>query len=129
MSELAAPTVLVADDDEDIRELVCVVLRHAGLEPWAVPTGDEALDAARTRDWRMAVLDVNMPGLTGVEICRELKGSELARMPILLMSGDSAPQDVAAGYAAGADEFLPKPFGMQDLLRRVTELLSAGAPA
>lgn len=129
MYERATPTVLVADDDDEIREFVCVVLRQAGLEPWAVPTGDEALDAARSQDWRMAVLDVNMPGLTGVEICRELKGGERARMPILLMSGDCAPQEVAAGYAAGADYFLPKPFGRQHLLRRVTELLSAGAPA
>lgn len=129
MCELAEPTVLVADDDDDIRELVCLVLRHAGLEPWAVPTGDAALDAARLRDWRMAVLDVNMPGRTGVEICRALKGSELARMPVLLMSADCGPQDVAAGYAAGADYFLPKPFGPAELLRRVRDLLPVAGPA
>lgn len=133
MSQLAKPTVLVADDDDDIRELVCVVLRLTGLLPRAVSTGDEALHLARTRDWRMVVLDVDMPGRTGLEICRELKGSALSRLPILLMSAHCAPQDVAAGYAAGADDFLAKPFGPRDLVRRAAELVpftaSAGSPA
>ena len=117
--------VLIADDDDDIRRLVELVLQKAGILADAVDGGIPALEAARSTSRELLVLDVRMPDMSGLEVCRQLKSDEATSGGhILLMSSDYTTEDVAAGYAAGADDYLPKPFSPSELVRRVTRLLS-----
>ena len=121
-----APRVLVADDEEDIRALVCLAVRKAGCTVTAaVADGDAALDTARADVPALAVLDVSMPGRTGLEVCAALRAeSATAGIRILLLSAGASADDVARGLAAGADAYLAKPFGVTDLVARVRELVA-----
>jgi DNA-binding response OmpR family regulator len=122
-----ARTALVADDDADLGALVCEVLRGLGIATRSVARGDDALLAVRAHAPRLLVLDVTMPGLSGLEVCRVVKQSGLADdVAVLLVSGESAPADIAAGRAAGADDYLAKPFSCAQLAERVSALLPAG---
>ena len=122
--------VLVADDEEDIRLLVCVAVRKAGgTVVAAVADGAQALAAARTERPDLLVLDVSMPGASGLEVCEQLRADPAAAgARVLLLSAGASPDDVARGLAAGADAYLPKPFtvaGLVDQVRRLT----VGTPA
>ncbi|MCW2497389.1 response regulator [Jatrophihabitans sp.] len=129
MTVASAPhRVLIADDDDDIRRLVEIVLQKAGIPADSVDGGIPALEAARTACRQLVVLDVRMPDMSGLEVCRQLKADDATSCShVLLMSSDYTTEDVAAGYAAGADDYLPKPFSPGELVRRVTRLL-VGSP-
>jgi DNA-binding response OmpR family regulator len=124
------PTVLVADDEDDIRALVCLAVRRAGGTVAAeAADGSHALTAARSDPPDLAVLDVSMPGATGLEVCAALRADPAtAAVRILLLSAGASPDDVASGLAAGADAYLAKPFSVAGLVARVRELTS-GATA
>ena len=124
------PRVLVADDEDDIRALVGVAVRRAGCELVAsVADGEAALASARAELPRLVVLDVSMPGRTGLEVCDALRSdAATAGIRVLLLSAGASPDDVARGLAAGADAYLPKPFSVADLVREV-RALAAGQPA
>ena len=100
--------VLVADDEDDIRALVALAVRKAGCEVIAsVADGAAALASARADLPDLAVLDVSMPGATGLEVCAELRADPAtAAIRILLLSAGASLEDVAAGLAAGADAYL-----------------------
>jgi DNA-binding response OmpR family regulator len=118
-------TVLVADDDEDILELVAFRLERAGYEVITAHDGTEALAAARERLPDLAVLDVMMPGLTGYDVTRELRGDEATRaIPVILLTARVQEADVNRGFEAGADDYLRKPFSPQELRVRVHALLA-----
>ncbi|MFW3172318.1 response regulator transcription factor [Geodermatophilus sp. CPCC 206100] len=125
-----APRVLVADDEDDIRALVCLAVRRAGGTVVAdVADGAAALAAARAQRPDLAVLDVSMPGATGLEVCTALRAeAATAEVAVLLLSAGASPDDVARGLAAGADAYLPKPFSVAGLSARVREL-TTGATA
>lgn len=119
-----ADTALVAEDDHDLRAFIGEVLHGVGLAARTVTRGDDALLSIRSQPPRLLVLDVDIPGVTGLEVCRIVKQSELAPdVAVLLVSGADRPSDVAAGRAAGADDFLPKPFTAAQLAARVERLL------
>ncbi|MGY1744100.1 response regulator transcription factor [Blastococcus sp. SYSU D00695] len=122
--EQPAPRVLVADDEEDIRGLVRLAVRRAGCTVVAeAADGRAALDAARTHLPDLAVLDVTMPGATGLEVCTALRAdAATAAVPVLLLSAGASADDVARGLAAGADSYLAKPFTVAGLVARVREL-------
>ncbi|MBB3082825.1 response regulator transcription factor [Geodermatophilus sabuli] len=122
--------VLVADDEDDIRALVCLAVRRAGCTVVAeAADGPRALTAARTDPPDLAVLDVSMPGATGLEVCAALRAAPAtAAVRVLLLSAGASPDDVAGGLAAGADDYLAKPFSVAGLVARVRELTS-GATA
>jgi DNA-binding response OmpR family regulator len=126
----APARVLVADDEEDIRLLVTLAVRKAGCAVVAaVADGTEALAAARTELPDLVVLDVSMPGATGLEVCAALRAeARTAGCRVLLLSAGASPDDVARGLAAGADAYLPKPFTVAGLVAQV-RLLTAGTPA
>ena len=120
-----ASSVLIADDDEDIRALLGTVLTKAGFQTEAVDGGVAALAAARRDRPQVCVLDVRMPDLSGLEVCRQLKAAgDTAAAAVLLISAESSTQDVAAGYAAGCDDYLPKPFSPRELVQRVAGLIA-----
>jgi DNA-binding response OmpR family regulator len=118
------PLILVADDDEDILMLLSFHLERAGYEVVQARTGTEALEAAIARRPVLAVLDVMMPGLDGFEVTRELRADDRTRsMPVILLTARAQATDVAQGMAAGADEYVKKPFDARDLRNRVDRLL------
>jgi DNA-binding response OmpR family regulator len=118
------PLVLVADDDEDILTLVAFRLERAGCEVITARSGDEALRLAIEQTPDLAVLDVMMPGLDGYGVTRELRRSEeTAEMPVILLTARTEDADVTRGLAAGADDYVKKPFDAHDLRDRVRRLL------
>jgi len=117
--------VLVADDDADIRDLVAFKLEQAGFEVIAVEDGQTALDQARGRQPTLAVLDVSMPGLSGIDVCRMLRSDPAtAGMLIIMLTARVQEQDVEGGFSAGADDYVTKPFSPRELVSRIQALLS-----
>jgi DNA-binding response OmpR family regulator len=127
---VSAVRVLVADDEDDIRALVVLAVRKAGCTVvGSVSDGAVALDLARAERPELAVLDVSMPGATGLEVCAALRADPAtAAIRILLLSAGASLEDVAAGLAAGADAYLAKPFQVSGLVHQV-RALTARQPA
>ncbi len=124
MSEPAAPTVLVADDEPDVRELVTYRLRRSGYEVVEAGDGQEALELALERLPALAVLDVMMPKLDGYELTRRLRAEETtSNMPVILLTARAQEADIARGFEAGADDYLRKPFNPDELVARVRAVL------
>jgi DNA-binding response OmpR family regulator len=120
-------SVLVVDDDPTMLEIVETVLRSGGLEVATSSTGVDGLRAAHESSPDCAVLDVTMPDMTGLEVCRALRDdAETSDIPIILLTGRGQWLDVASGFDAGADDYLVKPFTAQELLARVDALTGLG---
>lgn len=116
--------VLIADDDADIRELVTFKLEQANLEVLAVGDGVAALEAARAHRPRLAVLDVAMPGMSGLDVCRMLRADPATSdMLIIMLTARVQEEDVEGGFSAGADDYVAKPFSPRELVSRVQALL------
>jgi DNA-binding response OmpR family regulator len=121
-------TILVADDEQDIRELVAYRLSRAGYTIIEARDGQEAFELAADQPPDMAVLDVMMPRLNGFDLTDRLRHTPATqRLPILLMSASVQEVDISRGFAAGADGYLTKPFTPDQLLTRVRDVLSRGA--
>ena len=117
-------SVVLAEDDVDIRALVQLVLERLDLDVHEVGNGDDALEACRAKRPRLLLLDITMPGMTGLEVCRAVRqDSDLADLPVILMTARAQSSDVAAGMAAGADAYIIKPFGPIELREQVEALL------
>ena len=117
--------VLVADDDRDIRELVAFKLAQAGYEVLSAEDGPSALAAARERQPDLAVIDVMMPGMSGLDLCRELRRAPVgAAVPVILLTAKAQEGDVERGFAVGADDYVVKPFSPRELVRRVQAVLA-----
>jgi two-component system, OmpR family, alkaline phosphatase synthesis response regulator PhoP len=122
------PLVLVADDDEDILELVRFRLAGGGYDTICAHDGTQALALAAERLPDVAVLDVSMPGLDGVAITEQMRSSEATRrIPVILLTASANPGDVAKGLAAGAEDYVTKPFSPELLESRVSAVLKAAA--
>lgn len=118
-------TILVADDDRDIRDLVSFKLTQAGHRVIAVEDGAQALAQARENSIDLMVLDVMMPGLSGMDVTREVRGDpSLAGVPIILLTAKAQEVDVEAGFAMGADDYVAKPFSPRELVSRVQAVLA-----
>ena len=113
-------SVLVVDDDDDARGLVVLALRRAGLRVTEAKTGSAALDIVGTETIGLVVLDLVMPGMSGTDVIRALRSrSQTATLPILLMTGSGDEDSVIRGLETGADDFLPKPVRLDELIARV----------
>ena len=120
------PLVLVADDDEDVRELVVFRLERAGYEVITAGDGEEALAIALDRRPRVCVIDVMMPKLDGYQVTERLRASrELADVAILLLTASVEEAAVEKGFAAGADDYIKKPFSPAELVERVGAALDS----
>ena len=116
--------ILIADDDEDILALVKAVLERSGHEVVAVGDGAEALASVRARRPDLAVLDITMPHVDGLEVLRRLRAdAETTTLPIVLLSAQAQEADVERGFATGASAYVKKPFSPRELAARVAELL------
>ena len=115
-------TVVIADDDVDIRALVRISAVRAGLNVVAeAGNGDEALSAIRLLVPELAILDVSMPGLSGLEICRLVRAdAALDGVQVLLVSAAADETSIAAGMRAGAADYLSKPFSPRELASRLS---------
>lgn len=116
--------VLVADDDDDILLLVTTRLRRDGFEVISARNGEEALALAHDRHPAIAVLDIGMPKLDGLEVLQAIRADEgLKDMRVLLLTAKAQESDVRRGYETGADAYVRKPFSPGDLSARVRELV------
>ncbi|SRR6266508_2328886 len=133
VDEDCGASVLVVDDDEKCRALVVTLLRQAGFTTAEAATGDEAMTLARRQRPKLVLLDLDLPGLSGYEITRELRDEFANDVAIVLLSGvRTEPLDVAAGLCVGADDYIVKPFSPDELLARVrlqTKRIHSAQPA
>jgi DNA-binding response OmpR family regulator len=121
---MSEPLILVADDDEDILLLVTTRLRRDGFNVVSASSGDQALALAPAHKPRLAVLDIGMPGLDGLEVLAEIRADEgLRGTLVLLLTAKAQESDVRRGYESGADAYVKKPFSPAELSTRVRALL------
>jgi DNA-binding response OmpR family regulator len=118
--------LLVADDDEDVLMLVQLRLSRSGFEVIVARDGEEALRLAQERHPDLAVLDWMMPKVSGLDVLRAIRANpETADIPVVLLTARASEADVQEGLAAGADDYVAKPFSPQDLAARVQNILDA----
>ena len=113
--------VLVVDDEPQIRRVLRSTLAARGYEVQDAPTGEDALNSLRQSRFDLVLLDVNMPGMGGIEACREIRAGSAAAIIMLTVSDSEA--DKVAALDAGADDYVTKPFGMPELLARIRAAL------
>jgi two-component system response regulator MtrA len=117
--------ILVADDDVDIRELVEFKLTTMGHDIVAVGDGAAAIEACLAEKPDLAVLDVMMPGVSGLDAIRAIRADpSLADLPVILLTARAQESDVETGFDSGADDYITKPFSPRELASRVQALLS-----
>src|SRR5215467_11650198 len=116
--------VLVVEDEANIRELVCLHLRHEGYVCEGVGDGERALQRAERERFDLMVLDVMIPGLDGLSLCRAIRNGQMNHdVPILILTARREEADKVVGLESGADDYLTKPFGVRELVARARALL------
>lgn len=118
-------TVLIAEDDPDICALVTFKLKHSGFDVRAVNDGIAALEAIRERRPDLLLLDIMMPEMSGLEVCRTLRDNpDTAKLPIIFLTARAQESDVRKGITAGGDDYIVKPFSPRELMNRVQAILA-----
>ncbi|MGB3956272.1 MAG: MtrAB system response regulator MtrA [Brooklawnia sp.] len=130
MSESSGPAahrdlILVVDDDPALAEMLQIVLRQEGFDAEWCATGDQALAAFLQTQPALVLLDVMLPGLDGIRVCRQIR--ELSGVPIIMLSARSDTVDVVRGLEEGADDYISKPFKAKELVARVRARLRANS--
>jgi len=116
--------ILVVEDEPDLLEAVVFALRKEGMKPVPCKDGEEALRLVKERRPDLVLLDLMLPGLDGIEVCRRLRASEeTARIPIIMVTAKAEETDAVIGLGVGADDYVRKPFGLRELVARVRALL------
>ncbi|UCI30766.1 response regulator transcription factor [Mesorhizobium sp. B4-1-4] len=119
--------ILVADDDPHIREVICFALEKAGMKTAAVSDGAAALQAIERRPPDLVVLDIGMPEMDGLEVCRRLR--QRSDVPVLFLSARDEAIDRILGLEMGGDDYVTKPFSPRELVARVNVILRRARPA
>jgi DNA-binding response OmpR family regulator len=114
-------TILLVDDDAGVRDVVAFTLRREGFQVDEERDGPSALESGRSGRYSLVVLDVMLPGLSGVEVCRALRAE--SDVPILMLTARDAESDRVLGLELGADDYVTKPFSSAELLSRVRAIL------
>jgi two-component system OmpR family response regulator len=125
---VAEATVLVVDDEEYIRDLVTSSLRLAGFTARAVPDGAQALDALDRDRVDLVILDVRLPGMDGFEVCRKLR-ADGSDVPVIFLTARDTPEDLLSGFTKGGDDYVTKPFSLEELIARVRAVLRRSRPS
>jgi len=121
-------TILVVEDEPDIADLVKYHLEKAGLPARVVADGKQALDLIARDHPDLVVLDLMLPGLDGLEVCRRLRGSPATRgIPVIMLTAKAEEVDRIVGLEMGADDYVPKPFSPRELVARVKAVLRRSA--
>ena len=116
--------ILVAEDDQDIANLIAHYVRKAGWQAHVTPSGDEALAIARKQPVDVAILDVMLPGISGLEVCRLLRADRAtASLPIIMVTARAEETDRIMGLEIGADDYISKPFSPNELVARIRALM------
>jgi two-component system response regulator MtrA len=115
------PLVMVVDDDQDLAEMLSIVLNGAGMEVDLVGRGDQVLDVFTSNPPDLVLLDVMLPGIDGIEVCKLIR--ENSMVPIVMLTAKGDTHDVVLGLEAGADDYMVKPFKPQELIARVNTRL------
>ena len=116
--------VLVVDDDRDIRDVIGAMLDAVGLNVESATSAEEALERVRARSFDLLLLDWNLPGMTGIELCRLIRRDRvLATLPVLFLTAHASSRDVVEAFASGADDYVVKPFRAPELGARIFGLL------
>lgn len=118
---MTSPKILVVDDEPQIRRVMRTTLTSQGYEVHDARSGEEALEAVRSQRFDLILLDVNMPGMGGLEACRTIRATSEAA--IVMLTVRSTEEDKVAALDAGADDYVTKPFGMPELLARIRAAL------
>lgn len=121
------PKILVADDEPDVLNLVSANLRAAGFEVLNAEDGPTALSLARSQPPNLLVLDLMLPGMSGLEVCRSLKADPVtSSIPIIMLTAKAEEVDRIVGLELGADDYVTKPFSPRELVLRVKNVLRRG---
>ncbi len=122
--------ILVVEDEEPIRRGLCDVLAYHGYVPTGIEDGESGLREGLSNRYALVVLDIMLPGLSGFEVCEALRERH-AHLPILMLTARGSEEDVLAGFRAGADDYVTKPFSVAELVARVEAILrrSGSLPA
>lgn len=116
---------VIAEDEPDIRELIAFTLRFAGHEVVTGANGEEGYELAKKEQPDLVMLDVRMPRMTGYEACKRIKSEpEIAHIPVIFLSAKGQESEIEQGLAAGAEEYLLKPFAPDQLTERVKAVLA-----
>jgi two-component system response regulator MtrA len=115
------PLVMVVDDDQDLAEMLSIVLNGAGMEVDLVGRGDQVLNVFKSNPPDLVLLDVMLPGIDGIEVCKLIR--ENSMVPIVMLTAKGDTHDVVLGLEAGADDYMIKPFKPQELIARVNTRL------
>ncbi len=117
--------ILVAEDERDIRDLIGFTLKFAGHEVVTVANGEEAVQAALREPFDLILMDVRMPRMTGYEACERIKAEpSIKHIPVVFLSAKGQDSEIQTGLAAGASEYMLKPFAPDELTAKVKELLA-----
>ncbi|MEC2076078.1 response regulator transcription factor [Metabacillus fastidiosus] len=121
-------SILVVEDEEKILRLLELELEYEGYEVGKAADGIEALEAYRARKWDLILLDVMLPGLSGIELLRRIRGKDAAT-PVILLTAKDSVEDKVSGLDLGANDYVTKPFQMEELLARIRAVLRTAAPS
>ena len=108
---------MVVDDDQDLAEMLSIVLNGAGMEVDLVARGDEVIEVFTANPPDLVLLDVMLPGLDGIEVCKLIR--EISMVPIVMLTAKDDTHDVVLGLEAGADDYMVKPYKNQELIARI----------
>jgi len=124
---MAGEHILIVEDEEDIAELLEYNLERHGYVAESVGTGEDGLNLTREAKPHLVLLDLMLPGLSGLKVCRELKADPAtAGIPIIMLTAKGEEEDIIAGFEAGADDYVTKPFRPKVLLARIQAVLRRG---
>lgn len=113
--------ILIIDDDEDLSFIICEMLKSYGYCAFCVPNADQAFEMLSKQTWHLILLDINLPQMTGFELCRELR--KVSDVPVIFASARISEDDRITGFDIGGDDYLPKPYSMKELLSRINALI------
>jgi len=120
-AEVRAASILLVEDESTLALAVRVALQREGYRVHWAPDGRGALDVFRDQDVDLVLLDIMLPGMSGLEICRAIR--RVSNLPIIMLTAKGSEADKVRGLELGADDYIPKPFGMRELVARVRALL------
>lgn len=117
--------ILVAEDDKDIRELIVLSLRFSGYEVIPAPDGQQAVDLTFEEKPDLIMLDIRMPGLTGFEALKQIKGRpEFENVPVVILSAKGQDSEIQMGLDLGANQYILKPFAPDELVTKIGQIMA-----